>query len=58
MKKVLGIITGILGIIIGLIIIYYGIADKSIPKPLAITMAIVCILDAVFILWNYLNKRN
>ena len=58
MNKILGVITGFLGIIIGVILLYYGIADKSIPKPLAIILAVVCILNAVMIILNYKKNRN
>ncbi|MCR5204235.1 MAG: hypothetical protein K6E47_04210 [Lachnospiraceae bacterium] len=58
MNKILGIITGILGIIIGIILMYCGIADKRVPQPLAIILAIVCIINAVLIIINYKKKRN
>ena len=58
MNKLLGIITGLLGIIIGVVLLFYGIADKSIPKPLAIILAVVCILNAILIILNYKKNRN
>ena len=58
MNKILGIISGLLGIIIGVILLYCGIADRSIPKPLAIILAIVCIVNAVLIIVNYKKTKN
>ena len=58
MNKILGIISGLIGIIIGVILLYCGIADKRISKPLAIILAVVCILNAVLIIINYKKKRN
>ena len=58
MNKILGIITGVLGIVIGIIILYCGIADKRIPQPLAIILAIVCIINAVLIIVNYKKIKN
>ena len=58
MNKIIGIITGLLGIAIGIVLLYYGISDKDVPKSLAIILAIVCILNAAMIIINYKKKRN
>jgi len=56
-KKNIGIISGIIGIVIGLAIVICSLADVDLPKPVWLIFAIACMLNAVLITLNYRRKE-
>lgn len=57
MKKIIPLICGIGGIIIGLVIIAFSIMDKEISKPLWFAFSILCFANAI-INFGRMNQKK
>ena len=56
-KKIISLISGICGLIIGIVMIIAAIMDAVVPKPLWIAFSAACLTNAVMILTNTKNKN-
>ena len=58
MKKALMLPAGICGIIVSVYILYAGIVDITVPKPVWLLMAVCSLVSAVINFTNYRNGRK
>ncbi len=54
--KLIGIISGICGLLTGIAMIIFGFADIAVPKPIWLLFAVDCLLNVVLIIVNF-KKR-
>ena len=56
LSKIIGIISCIIGILLGIALLVVAIMDIDVPKPVWAVFAVVCLIDAVINIINY--KKN
>ena len=54
--KLIGLISGMIGLLTGVAMIICGFADIPLPKPVWILFAVDCLLNAVLIIVNAKKK--
>ncbi len=57
-KKIISLIAGICGMLLGIIMLVAGIMDADIPKLLRIAFSVVFMANAVLIIWINLGNKN
>ncbi len=55
--KIVGLISGIIGLLISVAMIICGFAEIALPKPVWVVFAVVCLINAVLIIVNAKKKR-
>lgn len=58
MKKKLGLVSGVLGILYGITLIILMIAGFELPKILWLIFALCGFINAILILYNYNSKKT
>ena len=57
-KKIIFLISGIFGLLVGILIIVLAIIDVTLPKPLWILFSASCLINVVSIISNYRKKSE
>ncbi|MCR5104302.1 MAG: hypothetical protein K6B68_07595 [Eubacterium sp.] len=57
-KKIIFLISGICGLLVGITIIVLAIIDVTLPKPLWILFSASCLINVVSIISNYKKKSG
>lgn len=57
MKRILAMISGICGVLVGVIMLICAFADLTMPKPLTAVFAIACLTNAALIITNARGKQ-
>lgn len=58
LNKIIGIIAGISGILLGITILIVSIMDIDVPKPIWAIFSVVCFINAIGNIINYKEGKN
>ena len=57
MSRIIALISGMTGVITGIVMLVCAVTDATLPKAVYAVFSVACLANAALIIWNYKRKK-